>query len=82
MTIRENFARNFDTAIRAFKLKKAHVAKRAKTSRSYIDAVAKNDVSPALDRAEELAACVGLPFQALIVDPKDFENSVLTSGRK
>lgn len=79
MTISENFSRNFSTAIEARKLTKVKVAENAKTSRSYVDKVMKNEVDPCLERAEILAKAVGFPFAALIVEPEEFEKSVLTT---
>ena len=79
MAAEKNFRRNLQTAIEKRKLKISHVAKNAKTSRPYIYRIIDGETDPGLAQCERLANAVGFDLRDLLLEPKIFADSLLTS---
>jgi len=59
---------------------KADLAKRAKTSRSYVDEVLKGKREPKLTTAERLAKAAGFTLISMLEAPDVFRESVVTTS--
>lgn len=66
------FRSNLRSVLSSEGISQRELAARAKTSVSYINRVLMGEIEPTMDRAEELAQCVGLSLADLLVDPKKF----------
>jgi len=78
----ENFRRNLRIAMQSRGMTQKQVADAAGTQDPYVNRVLQGNTQPLMDQAERLAKAVGYPLAALLGNPEEFSEAVLTSLTK
>lgn len=77
-----NFRENLRAVLQSREISQSELAERADTSRPYVNRVLNGETVPGLGQSERLANAVGLDLRDLLLEPKIFFNSLLTSVTK
>lgn len=75
----ENFRHNLRAAMTARGVSHGALAEKIKSARPYVTNVLSGKHAPAIDRCEQMAHAVGFELRDLLLDPKVFSESLLTS---
>lgn len=75
----DNFRANLRTALDSKKMPKAELARKIESSSAYVFRVLSGEIDPGLDRCEDMANALGLEIRDMLIDPKIFSRSILTT---
>jgi len=75
----DNFRDNLKTALEARKMPKAELARKISSSSAYVFRVLSGEIDPGLDRCEDMANALGLEIRDMLLDPRIFSRSILTT---